>query len=146
MRRLMLKYTLICAIISLPLAHGLAQGAKGKVYWLEGNHMPGPEHSRRVKQGVVREIFFYPLASMKNVTMEGWFVSDMPGKPLARVRSRRDGSFKVRLKPGTYSVLVNEKGKLYANLFDGEGNIFPVTIPAKKYADLTILIDYEAAY
>jgi hypothetical protein len=51
------------------------------------------------------------------------------------------------LPEGQYSIFVWEDGKgLYANGFDGQNNIFPVTVQKGKVEPITITVDYMAAY
>lgn len=122
------------------------QGIKGQVFWISGNQMPGPDESRSPQQGIVREVVIYTLVRLPEVKQEGSFFSNIQGQPVATVLSKADGSFKVKLPPGSYSVFVKEINGLFANLFDGDGNINPVTVKAKKYTWITLTVDYEAAY
>jgi hypothetical protein len=122
------------------------QGLKGQVFWVSGNQMPGPESILSPNQGAVREILIYELTSFKDVTQVGPFFRDIKTKLVANVTSKPDGTFKVKLMPGAYSVFTKEKNGLYANLFDEKNNINPVTIREGQYAWKTISIDYEAAY
>lgn len=143
-----MKYLLIIgSMLLLSPNHSLfAQGIKGHVYWREGNFMPGPNYKARDEKGVQREILFFPLTNMREVKMDGSFVEKMPGDPVAKVISTPDGTFKVRMKPGRYSVVVREKDGLYANRFDQDGNIFPVKVARRRFTVLQIIIDYKAAY
>jgi hypothetical protein len=130
--------TLACA--------GQKQGLNGQVFWVSGNQMPGPEAVLSPNQGAVREILIYELTSFSDVTQVGPFFRDIKTKLVASVTSNPDGTFKIKLMPGTYSVFTREKNGLYANLFDDKNNINPVSIKSGKYAWKTITIDYEAAY
>ena len=127
---------------------GLAQkqGLRGQVFWVSGNQMPGPEVILSPNQGAVREILIYELTSFKDATQVGPFFRDIKTKMVTSVFSKPDGTFKVKLLPGAYSVFTKEKNGLYANLFDENNNINPVTIEAGQYAWKTITIDYDAAY
>jgi hypothetical protein len=122
------------------------QGLHGQVFWVSGNQMPGPEAILSPNQGAVREILIYELTTFKDVTQVGPFFRDIKTKMVASAQSNPDGTFKVKLLPGSYSVFTKEKNGLYANLFDEKSNINPVTIKASQYAWKTITIDYEAAY
>ena len=41
---------------------------------------------------------------------------------------------------------VSEGGGLYANLFDGENNIYPVEVQEDQVTHIEFLINYEASY
>ena len=108
--------------------------------------MPGPESILSPNQGAVREILVYDLTSMNDVTVVGPFFRDIKTRLVASVQSNADGTFKVKLAPGSYSVFTKEKNGLYANLFDNKNNINPVIIKESQYTWKTITVDYEAAY
>jgi hypothetical protein len=142
-----MKYTFLLLLTLASMASvAQKQGLKGQVFWVSGNQMPGPESMLSPNQGAVREILIYELTSFKDVTQVGPFFRDIKTKMVASVTSRPDGTFKVKLMPGAYSVFTKEKNGLYANLFDDRNNINPVNIKDGQYAWKTITIDYEAAY
>ena len=122
------------------------QGLHGQVFWVSGNQMPGPESVLSPNQGTSREILIYEITSIKDVTQVGPFFRDVKTKLVATVQSKSDGTFKVKLLPGAYSVFTREKNGLYANLFDEKNNINPVQVKTGEYAWKTITIDYDAAY
>jgi len=122
------------------------QGLHGQVFWVSGNQMPGAETILSPNQGTVREILVYELTSFKDVTQVGPFFRDVKTKMVATIISKPDGTFKIKLPPGAYSVFTKEKNGLYANLFDDKTNINPVVVKEGQYAWKTITIDYEAAY
>ena len=122
------------------------QGLHGQVFWVSGNQMPGPEVILSPNQGAIREILIYELTSFKDVTQVGPFFRDIKTRMVASIISKADGTFKVKLPPGAYSVFTKEKNGLYANLFDEKTNINPVIVKCCEYAWKTITIDYEAAY
>jgi hypothetical protein len=122
------------------------QGLQGQVFWVSGNQMPGPESVLSPNQGAIREILVYELTTVSDATQVGPFFRDIKTHLIAVVQSKADGTFKVKLPVGVYSVFTKEKNGLYANLFDGKGNINPVIVKHGQYAWKTITIEYEAAY
>ena len=143
MARLLLLLVLVTFQISV-LAQ--KQGIKGQVFWIGGNQMPGPKKSNSPQQGIVREIIIYNSVKLHDTKQADGFFTEIPGSPVASVLSKTDGSFRINLPPGNYSVFVKESKGLFANLFDGEGNINPITVKEKKYSWLTLSVDYEAVY
>lgn len=138
----------LSCLIALPALSQkkLKQGVEGKVFWVEGNQMPDPDKVANPEMGVEREILVYEATRMADVKMEGMFFTEISSKMVAQFTSRPDGSFKMRLPPGQYSVFVREPNGLYANLFDSNNLINPVIVKPKAFTWLTIAIDYKAAY
>lgn len=122
------------------------QGLQGQVFWVSGNQMPGPEAVLSPNQGAVREVLVYELTNITDATQVGPFYRDIKTKLIATTQSKSDGTFKIKLPVGSYSVFTKERNGLYANLFDGKGYINPVVIKEGQYAWKTITIDYDAAY
>ena len=137
---------LIIFFLSSFAAFSQKQGLRGQVFWVSGNQMPGPEAVLSPNQGATREIIIYELTSFKDVTQVGPFFRDVKTKMVATIQSKPDGTFKVKLPPGAYSVFTKERNGLYANLFDEKNNINPVRVKGGQYAWRTITIDYDAAY
>lgn len=122
------------------------QGIKGQLYWVNGNQMPGPEKTHIPRHGVAREIYVYELTSLPYVEMKDGFYKKVHTRFVKSGFSKPDGSFKIKLPPGRYSVFVKENKGLFANIFDSENNISPVTVESRKYSWITITIDYQAVY
>ena len=142
MRRIFLFLLLLSSFAAL----SQKQGLRGQVFWVSGNQMPGPEAILSPNQGATREILIYELSSFKDVTQVGPFFRDVKTKMVATIQSKPDGTFKIKLPPGAYSVFTKERNGLYANLFDEKNNINPVMVKNGQYAWRTITIDYDAAY
>lgn len=138
-------FALILVACSLA-AYSQKQGLHGQVFWVSGNQMPGPESILSPNQGTSREILIYEITSIKDVTQVGPFFRDVKTKLVATIQSKADGSFKIKLLPGAYSIFTKEKSGLYANLFDENNNINPVVVKPGQYAWKTITVDYDAAY
>ncbi len=142
-----MKYVFVLIFVASSIAaFSQKQGLHGQVFWVSGNQMPGPESVLSPNQGTSREILIYEITSIKDVTQVGPFFRDVKTKLIATVQSKSDGTFKVKLLPGAYSVFTREKNGLYANLFDEKNNINPVQVKTGEYAWKTITIDYDAAY
>ena len=123
------------------------QGIKGQVFWVSGNQMPGPNVSKTPPKGVQREIHIYELTTTKQVelTTKGFF-KNFSTELIMTITTKQDGSFKVKLPAGSYSVFVKESEGLYANLFDENNAINPVHVVSKEYVWLPITVNYQAAY
>ena len=142
MRVLIALLLLLCSSAAL----AQKQGLRGQVFWVSGNQMPGPESILSPNQGAIREVLIFEVTTLNDVTQVGPFFRDIKTRMVATIQSKPDGTFKVKLEPGSYSVFTKEKNGLYANLFDEKNNINPVVIKPGEYAWKTITIDYDAAY
>jgi len=122
------------------------QGIKGQVYWISGNQMPRPGAKTSPQLGVQREVYIYELTYLIDCKQEDGFFISIPTRLVIHAFTLPDGTFKIKLPPGSYSVFVKEPKGLFANLFDKNNALNPILIKEKQYSWLTIAIDYEAAY
>ena len=129
-------------------AKPISQAICGTVLIKRGNQMPGPGSPSRKGQPVEREVLIFPVMSMDQVEMgENGFINSTKGiEPVKTVTSDKAGKFCVDLPVGQYSVVVREPKGLYANLFDGQNHIFPVTVEKKKKQTITVEISHGAVF
>lgn len=126
----------------------IEQGIAGKVIWVSGNHMPSPDAPRSGgSKGIARTVYIYELTKGNQVsTSEGVFHTNIKSKLVKQVTSDANGHFEVKLEPGKYSLFTKEEQGLYANLFDGENNIFPVEVNKGQVTKVEFTINYAATY
>ncbi|SHO63000.1 hypothetical protein [Algoriphagus zhangzhouensis] len=128
------------------------EGVTGTVTWLEGNQMPGiiDEDSETEKNpkgvGVKRTLLIYPLTNVADTKNENGLFTSVSGKPVTTIETEEDGSYHLQLAPGRYSVFTKEENGLFANIFDGDGNIQPITIKENEWNLLDIIINYKAVF
>ncbi|QJW91885.1 hypothetical protein HNV11_22125 [Spirosoma taeanense] len=126
------------------------QGICGTVIVKRGNQMPGPGAPRPGSGGspAEREVLIFPLLNASQVDMgdNGFIKSVHEAKPVKTVRSGKDGKFCVDLPAGQYSVVVREPKGLYANLTDGQNNIFPVSVTNGKAETVIVEITHQAVF
>lgn len=127
------------------------QGIIGEVKWLEGNLMPAigdTSYTERAKgTPVIREIYIYKAAKPEDVVSNGGtFYKVINTEFVKKVKTKKDGTFKAKLPPGKYSIFTMEKKGLFANKFDGENFINPVTVHDNKITEIQILVNYKAFY
>lgn len=143
MRYSILLYLLLTAAFS----YAQKQGIKGKVEWISGNQMPGPDKPATHPHGIKREIFIYQATTINQTSPQnGTFFSDIKTVLVRKIRSKKNGNFCVRLPPGKYSIFVKELRGLFANNFDGQSCIQCVEVNSGEYTTVTLLVNYEAAY
>ena len=123
------------------------QGICGSIVWKSGNLMPSPDRGPVKAKPVQRELLVYDLTSVEQATLQGGFYKAVVTKLIQSVKSDSEGKFCLELPEGRYSLFVKEGNKgLYANQFDGEGNIFPVKVGKDKLSIIVFTIDYQANY
>lgn len=128
------------------------QGITGQVTWLEGNHMPtisdsGKESTKEPKGiPVKRTIRIYPLLKISDMSLEDGLFRSLAAKPITEIETDESGKYTLKLIPGRYSVFTVEEDGLFANTFDGEGNVQPVTVKEGEWTLLDIVINYKAVF
>ena len=122
------------------------EGIRGKVYWVSGNQMPGPGKTQSPDLGIEREIYIHEVTTLDQVDGKDGFYSKIHSPLIIKILSKRNGTFKVALPPGVYSVFTKEPQGFYANLFDQNNQINPVTVHPRKFTWMSITLDYEAAF
>lgn len=127
------------------------QGITGTVTWVEGNQMPmvsesSDTPSKNVAKPVKRTVRVYPLIQFEDLKVENGLYTAIAEKPLTEVETDEKGRYSVQLSPGRYSIFIVEESGLFANIFDGEGNVQPVTVKESEWTLLDIEVNYKAAY
>ncbi|HAH36991.1 MAG TPA: hypothetical protein DCL81_10860 [Algoriphagus sp.] len=78
--------------------------------------------------------------------MEGTLFQSISGEPITMVTTDEEGRYLLELAPGRYSIFTREEDGLFANIFDGDGNIQPVTVKKGEWTLLDIVINYKAVF
>ena len=123
----------------------------GTVTWLEGNQMPmvkesGNPASKTAAKPIQRTVRVYPLIKFSDLKIENGLYTALAEKPITEVETDENGKYSLQLSPGRYSIFVVEKEGLFANIFDGEGNVQPVTVKENEWTLLEIEVNYKAVY
>jgi hypothetical protein len=126
----------------------IKQGVFGRVLWQQGNFMPSPDRPKQ-KNGIpaVRTLYIYQLTKFNETEGELPLFSKINTHFIAKIKTNKDGYFQCKLKPGKYSIFtLEEGGKFFASLSDGEGNIAPVEVKAGEITKYDINVNYKAAF
>jgi len=124
------------------------QGIEGKVVFSAGNRMPSPDVVAPKPKGIKTTLFIYELTNINQVDRQGntSFYNAINTKLVSEVQSNANGSFKINLLPGQYSLFVKKDTLFYANWFDENNNIAPVKVVADKMTNVEFNVDYDATY
>ncbi len=124
------------------------QGVFGKVIWLQGNFMPSPDRqSTKNGSAAQRTIYIYSLTKFGETQGESPLFLTINTPLVAKVKTNKEGYFQCKLAPGRYSIFtLEEDGKFFANISDGEGNITPFEVKVGEVTTNDISINYKAAF
>ncbi len=130
-------------LVSEPGAAGDGkQGLQGQVVKLSGNFMPGPGP----RPGGTRT----PLAVLVHVFRGKVKPFGAPDRKHAQlvtvVQADKDGRLKVALPPGEYAAVAEIDGKLYLNLYDGDGHWGTVQVQPGRWTTFDIEDTTDAAF
>jgi hypothetical protein len=128
----------------------VAQGIYGVVRFTIGNCMPtaGPGRTDCRSCPVKRKVLIYQYSLMSDAVRSmnsSVFFERLNTKLIAETESDANGFFQVSLQPGTYTLVIEENGKLYANTGDGQGGINPFTVET-GIKEVGMNINYKATY
>ncbi len=144
--------TVVFACVTTSSSTG-QQGISGQVFWLEGNLMPSIGDTSYVKKAagspVQRTLYIYEPTTLSKLTKAKGseiLYSEIRSSLVKKIKTNDDGTFRVELPPGRYSVFTLEEKGFFANVFDGEGIINPVTVEDGIFTDLQIKINYKAFF
>lgn len=123
-------------------------GIKGHVYLVTGNQMPSPGKPPSKPRGTQTDLYIYALTNISQVTRveNTAFYSQISTPLIATVKTDAEGAFAVKLPPGSYSLFVKKGDNYYANLFDGDNNIYPVVVVNGLMTEVEFKADYDAVY
>lgn len=143
----------IIAACSVAMKNNQSQGITGKIVWLEGNLMPAIGDTniaqRMAGRPVQRTLYIHePTAGDETEKTQdsGMFYSKINTRLVKKVKTDVNGTFRVVLPAGKYSVFVLEEKGFFANIFDVEGHINPVIVEAGKFRVMEIKVNYMAFY
>jgi hypothetical protein len=127
---------------------GKKTGIEGYIFRISGNRMPSPDAKLSPPKGIRSTLYIYELTNLNQVTKQGesGFYSDIQTKQIQRIESDASGYFFVSLPPGEYSLFTKKDALFYANNFDGQNQIAPVTVIRNKVTQINVNIDYDAVY
>jgi len=126
----------------------IKQGVYGVVKFWEGDFMPSPNTYRKDGTPVPREVFIYELThgDMVEEIPYSSFFKKINTKLIASKFSNEKGFFEFELPEGKYSIFVKEDSLYYANICDGQGNIFPFVVKKDSLTKINFDITYKAYF
>ena len=124
------------------------QGIEGHIYRVSGNQMPSPDSKPSRPKGIKTALYIYPITNLSQVSRKesSSFYRSIQTKLVKKIMSDTNGYFNAKLPVGSYSLFIKVDSLYYANLFDGENNIFPVKVVQNKMTKVEFKMDHDAVY
>ena len=120
----------------------ITEGVWGTLVRTEGNCMPVVDFNFCKQYPVKREIVIYEYTKLSETRHEITTFFEIYTKLVETTICDEEGFFEMSLEPGKYSVFVKEGEYLYANGFDGQGGIAPVTVEQQKVSEKFLNLNY----
>ena len=142
------KMVFILLLFSLVGCGGAKVQVTGKVKRIMGNQMPSPDVVNEEPGGFSTTVYFLAPTLMNRGMPTGeqgvFLMTDK--KLVAKSLAEKDGSFKLKLKPGKYSVLLGKDGQFYSNISSLDGLINPIEINKNSKKLIVLMADWGAIY
>ena len=131
------------------------QGISGFVYQESGNRMPmksvepgGKSTEAGLPKGLSTTVYIYEATSLNQVSRVGVspFYTAIRSRQVATAHSDSTGAFTIGLAPGAYSLFVKTGDRFYANSFDSNNRIAPVTVEKDRLTRTKIIVNSSATY
>lgn len=124
------------------------EGITGFIYEESGNRMPMKGAEPQKPTGLSTTIYIYELANLEQVTRVDAtpFYTAIRTRPVTTVHSDSTGAFTIRLAPGSYSLFIKQGDRFYANSFDANNNIAPVTVQKGRLSTVRLVVNPSAVY
>ena len=125
----------------------IQEGIYGSVIERYGDWMPTiiGQYPKGGERPIQREVYVYEYTKMSDVKTFGYVHFDMDTMPTALVawtQSSKNGFFEIALPAGTYSVFIEDEGKLYSDQIDGLGGLNPITVKQGEAREVTLVLDH----
>ena len=146
---LVITLAILLTSFSSPVLHVCGgTGIKRQVYLVSGNQMPSPDRAPTPPKGIKTTLYIYELTNIKDVNRVGVsaFYKSIPGEPVKEIEADEKGYFKIKLKPGIYSLFVKKGDLFYSSQFDEKNNIHPVEVRKGRVTEVDFKANYDAVY
>jgi hypothetical protein len=146
----MVQRGVVAMLVVMSLGQGTVfaqrQGIRGQVF--RSPDEPIPREKTRLSSesepqfGLVCTVEVYPLTTSEQARhQEGNFFEVIGATPLATDKSKADGSFKLKLPPGEYSLFIRLPQGLYAGQIDENGRLGYVNVKKSTFTWTSIIVE-----
>ncbi|RKR81687.1 hypothetical protein BDD43_1837 [Mucilaginibacter gracilis] len=146
MKKILVLYSIIASCFFAWQPAQIKQGISGRVYLKKGNQMPSPGIKIGEGKPVQTSVWIYNLTTTQQATDNGGYFTNIQTALVTKAQSNADGYYAIALPVGKYSVFVADNGKLYANRFNGKGEINAIEVKKDSVSHLSLTISVNAVY
>ncbi len=109
--------------------------------------MPSPDEPPSPPKGMKTTLYIYELTHISQVVQQDQspFFSSISTQLVKTVETNDKGRFRVKLKPGRYSLFVKKDDVFFSGQRDEKNNIHPVEVTTGMTA-VIFNVNYSAAY
>lgn len=110
--------------------------------------MPSPDRLPSAPKGIKATVCVYELTNISQVVRQGQSAAytAINTKLIQQIETKDNGTFKIKLPPGKYSLFIKTGKGFYSNNFDAQNNIQPVEVVKKKMSKVELRLDNAAVY
>ena len=108
--------------------------------------MPSPDLPPSKPKGMKATLAIFELTNTSQVKISDKFYETPITKLVELIQTNEEGAYKVKLKPGKYSLFVKIDSLYYSNVFDDKLNIHPVEVKKGKWSVDNLMVSYNAVY
>lgn len=118
-----------------------SQGIKGLVLLEKEATMPLKGGSKRSGTPLSTMVFVYESATVSQlIDQQGHFVKGLNAKLIKQIRSGVDGTFKLKLKPGKYTILLGYNLGMYIPYFSGMNGVAHIEVIKHQFQEIDLSI------
>lgn len=148
----MFKYTLryIFMVSLAPILMAfcpLQQGVKGKVLLQKDAMMPLKGKSTQVGKPFATFVYVYPATSVDQlVGSKGNYAKGIKAKLIKKAQSNAEGNYKIRLRPGKYTLVLGYNEGIYIPFFSGSTGVAIFEVAKHQYQEIDLTISNSSIF
>lgn len=126
----------------------ITTGVSGYVSQTTGNQMPDPNEPVSTPPALEATVYVYeltPVSRTERIGSSAVFLK-VNTRLIDSVASDKKGYYQLALPAGVYSLFVKRDNGYFANSFDGENNVNPITVEDGKVTRLDVVVNNKATY
>jgi hypothetical protein len=117
------------------------QGIKGRVWIQADTNMPLKDGPRQLGSPYSTSIFVYESATIDQlIGQQENFATKLNANLVKQIKSNREGRFKLKLRPGNYTIVLGYKEGIYIPFFSGSRGVAQFEVLKHDFQEIDITI------
>lgn len=141
---------LILLVLIVPFLMGFcihSQGIKGFVYLKTDANMPLKGKPLQKGSPYSTTIFVYESASISQlIGQQGNFAKGLNAVLVKQVQSDKAGKFKLKLRPGKYTIVLGYQEGIYIPFFSGINGVGHIEVPKHQFQEIDLTISASSVF